>query len=279
LTGGASSQTNAGTYAVTADFVPTDTANYDTLTAQSAGNFVIQQVAASVTADAKTKTYGAVNPTLTATVVGTVNGDILNYTLATDAAQFSSVGVSNITVTLGSNPNYNVLATNNTLTIGAKAASITANNASKVLGQTLTFAGTEFTTSGFVGGDSVTSVSLSSSGAVNTAAVGSYPIVASGATGSGLGNYTISYTNGTLTVNAATPVVINSPIQLLDGNFQLTFTGGDAGVSYVIQAASDLSNPIWLNLITNTATMGGLPSYSDLNATNYPIRFYRTVAP
>ena len=41
LTGGASTQTAAGTYAVTADFVPTDTANYNTLTAQSAGNFVI----------------------------------------------------------------------------------------------------------------------------------------------------------------------------------------------------------------------------------------------
>jgi hypothetical protein len=29
LTGGAASKTNAGTYAVTADFVPTDTANYN----------------------------------------------------------------------------------------------------------------------------------------------------------------------------------------------------------------------------------------------------------
>ena len=41
LTGGAATQTAASTYGVTADFVPTDTANYNTLTAQSAGNFVI----------------------------------------------------------------------------------------------------------------------------------------------------------------------------------------------------------------------------------------------
>jgi hypothetical protein len=40
-TGGAATQTAAGTYAVTADFVPTDTTNYNTLTAQSAGNFII----------------------------------------------------------------------------------------------------------------------------------------------------------------------------------------------------------------------------------------------
>ena len=41
LTGGAATQTAAGTYAVTADFVPTDTANYNTLANKAAGNFII----------------------------------------------------------------------------------------------------------------------------------------------------------------------------------------------------------------------------------------------
>src|SRR5207244_3846289 len=41
LTGGAATQTSAGTYAVTANFTPTDTANYNSLTAAAAGNFVI----------------------------------------------------------------------------------------------------------------------------------------------------------------------------------------------------------------------------------------------
>jgi hypothetical protein len=41
LTGGAASQTNVGTYAVTANFVPTDTVNYESLTGAPAGNFVI----------------------------------------------------------------------------------------------------------------------------------------------------------------------------------------------------------------------------------------------
>jgi MBG domain/Kelch motif/Galactose oxidase, central domain len=41
--GSATAPTNAGTYAVTADFVPTDDANYNTLTGLSAGNFVIQK--------------------------------------------------------------------------------------------------------------------------------------------------------------------------------------------------------------------------------------------
>ena len=277
--GSATVPSAVGSYSITADFAPSDNTNYNNLTGALVGNFTINQATASVTANPQTKNYGDVNPALTATVVGAVNGDILNYTLATDATQFSSVGVSNITVTLGGNPNYSVSVTNSTLTISAKAASVTANNAGKNYGQTLTFMGTEFTSSGFVGGDTVTSVILTSSGATNTANVGTYPIVASAATGTGLGNYTISYTNGTLTVNAATPVTVNSPVRLPDGNFQLIFTGGDPGVSYVIEASDDLSNPVWSSLITNTATLSGIPSFIDLSATNNPVRFYRTVIP
>jgi len=40
--GSSTAPTDPGTYAVTADFVPTDTANYESLTGASAGNFVIQ---------------------------------------------------------------------------------------------------------------------------------------------------------------------------------------------------------------------------------------------
>ena len=61
-----------------------------------------------MTADHKIKTYGDDNPTLTATVTGTVNGDTLNYSLATTALKFSNVGDYPITVSLGSNPNYKV---------------------------------------------------------------------------------------------------------------------------------------------------------------------------
>jgi len=158
--------------------------------------------AATVTADAKTKTYGDVNPALTAVTNGAVNGDVINCTLATLVTTYSSVGVSNITVTLGSNPNYSVLTTNSALTIGAKALSIAATNQTKSYGQTLTFSGSEFTTAGLTNSDTVSSVTLTSSGAVNTAAVATYGIVPSAAVGSGLGNYNISYNSGTLTVNA-----------------------------------------------------------------------------
>ena len=49
LTGGAATQTTAGTYAVTASFVPTDTTDYNTLTGLSAGNFVIAKATPTAT--------------------------------------------------------------------------------------------------------------------------------------------------------------------------------------------------------------------------------------
>jgi len=111
----ANTPTNAGSYTVTATLAADS--NYNSATSSPTA-FNISPAPASVTADAKTKTYGTGNPPLTATVVGQViGGDTINYSLNTDAGQYSAVGVSNIMVTLGGNPNYNVSATNGTLTI------------------------------------------------------------------------------------------------------------------------------------------------------------------
>src|SRR5204863_482037 len=99
-----------------------------------------------------------------------------------------------------------------TLTVDAKGLTIAAdsipggsqNPFSKTYGSTLTFAGTEFTASGLVNSDSVTSASLASAGAVATATVAGspYAVTIGGAVGTGLGNYSITYTPGTLTLNA-----------------------------------------------------------------------------
>ena len=64
LTGGAATQTTAGTYAVTADFVPTDTTNYNSLTGLSAGNFVIDKATptATLAVTNSPQTYTGVGP-------------------------------------------------------------------------------------------------------------------------------------------------------------------------------------------------------------------------
>ena len=159
------------------------------------GTLTVNPRPATVAADPKSKIYGDDNPTLTATVTGTVNGDVLNYTLATTALKFAPVGSYPITVTLGSNPNYTVTPTDSTLTVNARPATVAADAKSKPYGDdnpalTATVVGT-------VNGD-VLNYTLATT-ALKFSPVGSYPITVT------LGsnpNYTVTPTDGTLTVNA-----------------------------------------------------------------------------
>src|SRR5207249_1101772 len=129
---------------------------------------------ATVAADAKAKTYGDANPSLTAVVTGAVaGGDAVNYTLATTTVTLSGVGSYPVTVTLGSNPNYSVTKTDNTLTVTAKAATVVADAKGKTYGDAnppLTAA----VTGAVAGGDAV-NYTLATT-AVTLSGVGSYPV-------------------------------------------------------------------------------------------------------
>ena len=192
---------NVGNYPITVTLGSNP--NYDVTPTD--GTLAISRRAATVTADDKSKTYGNANPALTATVTGAVNDDVLNYTLATTAVQFSNVGNYPITVTRGSNPNYDVTAHDGTLAVETRQLDITANNRSKTYGDSVTFAGTEFMTGPgqLVSSNIVTSVTLTSAGAAATATVAGspYAIMPSAAVGTGLSNYTITYHGGQLSVN------------------------------------------------------------------------------
>ena len=136
------------------------------------GSLTVTVKAATVVADPKSKAYGDDNPTLSAIPSGTVNGDTLNYTLATTAVKFSNVGGYPITVTLGSNPNYTVTKTDNTLSIGAKAATVMADPKSKTYGDDNPALAA--TVVGAVNGD-VINYTLATD-ALKFSGVGSYPI-------------------------------------------------------------------------------------------------------
>src|SRR5207237_97893 len=86
----------------------------------------------------------------------------------------------------------------------ASTQTITAKDQSKAYGQAMTLDSTQFTATGLINGDAITSLTLASAGTAATAAAGSYSIVPSAAVGTGLSNYTIAYKNGTLNVGAAT---------------------------------------------------------------------------
>ena len=89
LTGGAATQTTAGTYAVTADFVPTDTTNYTTLMGLSAGNFVITKATptATLTVSNSPQTYTGVGLAATVTLTSSVPGAVTNVRTGGAATQ------------------------------------------------------------------------------------------------------------------------------------------------------------------------------------------------
>ena len=74
---------------------------------------------------------------------------------------------------------------------------------SKLFGVTFAFAGTEFTADGLVVGEAIDTVTLTCDGSDAAQAPGTYPIVPSAAqphAGTTLGNYAVTYVNGTMTV-------------------------------------------------------------------------------
>ncbi len=177
----------------------------------------------TVTANAASRTYGAANPAFSASITGLVNGDSAGYAYA-GAAGFSTTTTASSNVgtyvgdilpnigTLMSSVGYGFNFAGGNLTINPAALTISANDASKRFGQTLLFAGTEFTTTGLLFADTVTSVSLSSLGAQRLSAAGTYAITPSAAVGLGLSNYTIAYIDGTLTVTGGPRPWVPQPV-------------------------------------------------------------------
>ncbi len=192
--------TNAGSYTVTASFAGND--NYNSGSDDDA--LTIGQRSATIIANSKSKTYGDDNPTLDAVVNGTVNNDVLNYTLSTTAMKYSGVGDYPITVTLGSNPNYSITPTGATLTVGQRSATIIANGKSKTYGDdnpTL-----DAVVNGTVNND-VLNYTLSTT-AMKYSGVGDYPISVS------LGsnpNYNVTPTNGNLHINQRNIIITADP--------------------------------------------------------------------
>ncbi len=137
-----------------------------------------------------------------------ISGDELGFTFDAafsdkNAEANKTVSFSNITISSGADMSNYTLASNTgsaTATITTKALTITANDQTKTVNLLFTFEGTEFTTDSLVSGDEASSATITSDGAAADAALGSYNIIISDATGTGLENYTITYNYGMLSV-------------------------------------------------------------------------------
>ncbi len=267
---------SAGSHTVEADYVGTGT--FSDSTGTLSGGQTVNTAALTVTATNESMTYGGTVPALTYTYTGLVNGDstaAFSGGLTTTAASSTSVGVYPITQgTLAVTGNYTIGTFNaGTLTVNTASLTltITADNDSKTYGTLETFSATAFTETGLVNSDTITSVTETSTGAPMSAAVGTYPIVPSAATGSGLSNYTIGYVDGTLTVNAA-------PLTVTATNKSMTYGGTVPALTYTYTGlVNGDSTAAFSGGLTTTATsstsVGGYPiTQGTLAATgNYTI--------
>jgi hypothetical protein len=188
------------------------------------------------------------------------------------------VGSYPIEVTLGLNPNYAVTKTDAALTVNAKAATVVANNWLKTYGDAVIFAGTEFNTSGFISGDGVTSVTLTSAGASPAATVGNYAILAGAAQGTGLANYIITYSNGTLSVSKATLTAraddkgrafgeVNPPLTISYAGFVNGDDTSDLDVLPTASTTATISSPAGTYAITVTGGADDNYAFNLVNGT------------
>src|SRR5262249_35558091 len=122
---------------------------------------VVNTAALTITADSKTKVYGAANPALTVSYSGFVNGDTASSLtpppgVAATATTASGAGTYPITASGAVGANYTITYVAGTLTVTKAPLTITATDQTKTYGAanpTLTV-----TYSGFANGDTVASL-------------------------------------------------------------------------------------------------------------------------
>ena len=198
-------------YQISAILSPSDVlANYS-ITYNTA-NLAITTLAVTVTAEAKTKTYGSLDPALTFVsnpAAGSLlaNGDAITY--SGSLARLAGENVGSYAINQGSvaNSNYAITYTGANLTITTLAVTVTAEAKTKTYGSldpALTFVSNPAVGSLLANGDAINySGSLARLAGEN---VGSYAINQGNLANS---NYNITYTGGTFTITQL-PVTVTA---------------------------------------------------------------------
>jgi hypothetical protein len=94
---------------------------------------------------------------------------------------------------------------------------------------------------------------------------GNYFVVVSAAGGS----VTSSVAALALIVPPGNGMAVNPP-----GSVTLSL-GGSPGSTYILEAATNLTTPVWLYIATNTLDTNGIWQFTDLQATNFPEKYFR----
>ena len=199
--------TDAGSYEMkmTADDFSNINDDFDVTFEIVNGQLVIKAIEVTVTAEEKTKTYGNPDPDLTANVTGLPDGvdeSAVKYDISREEGE--NVGTYAITPAgEAKQTNYDVTFVSNKLTITRAAATVTANDLTKVYGDTdpaLTA-----TVSGLKNGDAESTITYTLSRKEGED-VGAYAITPAGDPEQG--NYDVTFVPANLTVSKAEVTVM-----------------------------------------------------------------------
>jgi hypothetical protein len=195
------------------------------------GTLTVNPAALSVSAASVSRLYGDANPLFTGTITGIKNGDNITATYASIADPISAVGTFAIVPTLADPTaklgNYSVISTNGILTVSPAPLSVVGTSVSRIYGDlNPAFTGT---ITGIKNADNITATFASTATAASP--VGGYPITPSLVDpGAKLGNYSVTSTNGTLTVSPAALTVTGTNASRLYGDSNPAFTGTITGI-------------------------------------------------
>ncbi len=255
-----------GSQTLSVTFTPTDTATYISVTTTMAIN--VTKAPLTVTANAQSKVFGSVDPSLTYTATG-LQGDDTAGTVLTGAltrAAGENVGAYAITQgTLAANANYTINLTDADLTVTAAPLSVAANALGKIYGSadpTLTY-----TATGFQGNDTASAILTGALSRTAGANVGIYAI--GQGTLAASANYSINFIGANLTI-AKAPLSITANAQSrvygsADPTLTYTATGfqGSDNAGTVLTGA--LTRAAGENVGTYAITQGTLAASANYN--------------
>lgn len=227
----------------------------------------VAKAALTVTAANASRVVGSANPTLTGTVVGTVNGDILSATYSTVATSSSAVGTYPIVPAVtGTNiGNYSVTLVNGTLTVLAPSATTTvliSTASTSIVGASVAFTATTTSTGSPAPTGTVTfkdgAITLGT-GTLNGSGVATYTTTALA-----LGSHSItaSYAgdaNNVASVSGVVTVVITAGAA--DFSLSIAPTSGSSIAGVSTTATVTITPVNGFNAPTSLACTG-LPSYA-----------------
>ncbi|MBX2966255.1 MAG: gliding motility-associated C-terminal domain-containing protein [Cyclobacteriaceae bacterium] len=259
-----------GTTTITASQAGDDTYNPASVVNQ---NLIVNKATLTVTADNKSKSYGAAVPALTISYSGFVNGEnasVLDTApiATTTAMAASNVGNYPITVAGGVADNYTFSYVPGTLTINKAILSATAENKTRTYGAanpvfTILYVGFELGETPAV----LTTEPVASSAVTATTPVGTYPISLTGGTAD---NYEIVNTAGTIAITKAMLTAAVQDASRVYGAANPTFTISYSGFVNSETAAVLTSTPTASTVASQTSDVGTYPiTVSGGTAANY----------